>query len=65
MPMAAATWSLPVTPVSLSPGQTPNIVPTVKFVSTILEPSKGSNATLNPPAFKEVRDMSYFLEVVG
>lgn len=47
--MAAATWSLPVIPVNLSPGHTPKIVPTVKFVSTMLEPSSGSKATLNPP----------------
>lgn len=47
--MAAATWSAPVTPVNLSPGHTPKIVPTVKFVSTILDPSSGSKATLNPP----------------
>uniref|UniRef100_A0A0A9CTW4 Uncharacterized protein n=1 Tax=Arundo donax TaxID=35708 RepID=A0A0A9CTW4_ARUDO len=50
MPIAAATWSPPVTPVSLSPGQTPKMVPTVKFVSTMLEPSRGSNATLKPPS---------------
>lgn len=48
--MAAATWSLPFTPVNLSPGHTPKMVPTLKFVSTILEPSSGSNATLKPPA---------------
>lgn len=48
--MAAATWSAPVTPVNLSPGHTPKMVPTVKLVSTMLEPSSGSNATLNPPA---------------
>lgn len=42
------TWSRPVTPTSLSPGQTPKIVPTVKLVSTMEEPSKGSKATLKP-----------------
>ncbi len=42
------TWSRPVTPMSLSPGHTPKMVPTVKLVSTMDEPSRGSNATLNP-----------------
>lgn len=42
------TWSRPVTPMSLSPGHTPKMVPTVKLVSTMDEPSSGSNATLNP-----------------
>ena len=42
------SWSRPVTPTSLSPGHTPKMVPTVKLVSTMEEPSKGSKATLNP-----------------
>jgi len=46
------TWSRPVTPVSLSPGQTPKMVPTVKFVSTIEEPSRGSKATENPDPWR-------------
>ena len=42
------TWSRPVMPVSLSPGQTPKMVPTVKLVSTMEEPSRGSKATEKP-----------------
>ena len=50
IPITAATWSLPVIPVNLlSPGHTPKMVPRMKFISTILEPSSGSKATLNPP----------------
>ena len=48
MPMPALTWSRPVIPVSLSPGQTPKMVPTVKLVSTMEEPSRGSKATEKP-----------------
>jgi hypothetical protein len=29
------------------------MVPTVKFVSTMLEPSRGSNATLKPPTRRD------------
>lgn len=42
------TWSRPVTPIKLSPGHTPKMVPTVKLVSTMEDPSRGSKATLNP-----------------
>lgn len=48
MPMPAAAWSRPEMPVSLSPGHTPKMVPTVKLVSTMEEPSRGSNATEKP-----------------
>lgn len=45
---AMVTWSRPVTPMNLSPGHTPKMVPTVKLVSTMEEPSRGSKATTNP-----------------
>lgn len=40
--------SRPVMSLSLSPGQTPKTVPTVKSVSTIELPSRGSKATEKP-----------------
>ena len=46
--MPAAAWSLPVMPLSLSPGHTPKMVPTEKLVSTMELPSRGSKATLKP-----------------
>ena len=39
-------------PLSWSPGHTPKMVPTVKLVSTMDEPSSGSNATLKPSPCK-------------
>lgn len=39
------TCSLPVLPSSLSPGQTPKMLPTAKLASMIDEPSKGSKPT--------------------
>jgi len=35
-------------PVSFSPGHTPKMVPTEKLVSTMDDPSSGSNATQKP-----------------
>ena len=43
--VVSVTISDPLMPLSLDPGQTPKTVPTVKFVSTMELPSRGSNAT--------------------